>query len=50
MGNVSKRTQIIPPLEYNVIKGHNSRTVKVKMPKIEIKLSLEVISIIYTFH
>ena len=50
MGNVSKRTQMMPPLAYNIIKGHNSRTVKVKLPKIELKLRLEVISIIYTFH
>ena len=45
-----KGQQIMPLLAYNVIKGHNSRSVKVELPKIEIKLSLEVISIIYTFH
>ena len=50
MGNVSKGTKMMPPLAYNVIKGNNSRTVKVKLPKIELKPSLEVISIIYTFH
>ena len=36
---------MMPPLAYNVKKVH-----KVKLPKIELKLSLEVISIIYTFH
>ena len=45
--DVSKWTQMMPPLAYKVIKGHNSRTVKVKLPKIELKLSLEVISIIF---
>ena len=38
MRNVSKGTQMKAPLAYNVIKGHNSRTVKVILPKIELKL------------
>lgn len=38
---------MIPPLAYNVIKGHNSRTVNVKLPKFEIKLSLVVTTITY---
>ena len=49
MGNVSIGTQMMPQLAYNVIKGHNSSTVKLKLPKFELKLSLVVISIIYTF-
>ena len=43
MKNVSKGTQMMPPLAHNVLKGHYSRTVKVKLPKNELKLSLEVI-------
>ena len=41
---------MMPPLAYNVIKVHKSRSVKVKLLKIELKPSLELISIIYTFH
>ena len=33
---------MMPPLAYNVIKVHKSRTVKVKLLKIELKPSLEV--------
>ena len=35
----------MPPIAYNVINGHNSRTVKVRLPKNEFKLSLEVLNV-----
>ena len=40
---------MIPPLAFKVIKGHNSRTVKVTLQKFVLYLSFEVISIVYTF-
>ena len=47
MGNVSIGTQMMSPLAYIIINGHYSKTVKVKLPKFELKPSLVVISITY---
>ena len=41
---------MMPPLEYNIIKGDNSRAIKVKLPKCVPDLSFVVISIVYRFH
>ena len=38
------------PLAYNVIKGHNSRTIKVMLPKFVLDLSFVQKSIVITFH
>ena len=52
MENVSIGTLMMPPLAFNIIKGRNSRTVKVTLPQFELKLNETetVISIIFTFH
>ena len=51
MGNVSLgHTDDAPPAYNVVIKGHNSRSVKVILPKFELDLSFVVISIVYMFH
>ena len=41
---------MMPQLACNVIKGHNSRTVKVTTPKFVLDLIFVVISIVYRFH
>ena len=39
------------PLLANIfIKGHNSRTIKVTLPKLVLDLSFVVVSIVYRFH
>lgn len=40
---------MIPPHAYNVLKGHNSRVVKVTPPKLKLDLSFVVINIVYSF-
>ena len=41
---------MISTLAYNVIKGHNSRFVKLTLPKFVLDLNFVAISIMHTFH